>query len=326
MLIENKSLQQIAERNRPKIERIRQWLTYTLEHTALTPVDRAQAGDALAIIGDPRFRAKAWYLPDEPLLGFVEIPEGPFLMDSDPKKDGLADGDEYDDKRRQCKLYLPRYYIARYPVTVAQFRAFVEDSGYQPGDEDSLQGLPNRPVVHVGWYEALKYCNWLTERLREWRGVPEPLATLLCREGWRVSLPSEAEWEKAARGTDGRIYPWGDKPDPEWANYDETGINTTSAVGCFPGGDLPYGCLDMAGNVWEWTRSLWGTDWQEPKFKYRYDLKDGREDLEAPDNVLRVLRGSAFWYDHRDVRCAFRDRYLPNYQHRSFGFRVVLLP
>jgi formylglycine-generating enzyme required for sulfatase activity len=193
VLIENKSLQQIAERNRPKVERIRQWLTYTLEHTALTSVNRAQAGDALAIIGDPRFRAKAWYLPDEPMLGFVEIPEGPFFMGTDPKKDKLAYDNEYDDKQRQCKLYLPRYHIARYPMTVAQFRAFVEDSDYQPEDEDSLQGLPNHPVVNISWYEALKYCDWLTERLREWQGTPEPLATLLCREGWRVSLPSEAE-------------------------------------------------------------------------------------------------------------------------------------
>jgi formylglycine-generating enzyme required for sulfatase activity len=83
------------------------------------------------------------------MLGFVEIPEGPFLIGSDPKKDKLAYDNEYDDKRRQCELYLPRYYIARYPVTVAQFRAFVEDSGYQAEDEGSLQGLPNHPIVNV---------------------------------------------------------------------------------------------------------------------------------------------------------------------------------
>jgi formylglycine-generating enzyme required for sulfatase activity len=104
--------------------------------------------------------------------------------------------------------------MARYPVTVAQFRAFVEASGYQPQDGDGLRGLPNHPVVNVIWYDALKYCEWLTDRLRSWEGTPEPLAILLRPEGWWVSIPSEAEWEKAARGTDGRIYPWGDEPDP----------------------------------------------------------------------------------------------------------------
>lgn len=318
------------ERPNPEIRQQQaERLTKALQdHTlSATGILRARAGNTLARLGDPRFRADTCYLPDEPMLGFVEIRAGPFLMGSDPKKDQLAYDDEYDHKRRQCKVDLPRYYIARYPVTVAQFRAFVEDSGYQPENEDSLRGLPNHPVVNVSWYEVLKYCDWLTEHLRAWQGTPEPLATLLCREGWRVSLPSEAEWEKAARGTDGRIYPWGDKPDPERANYDETGINTTSAVGCFPAADLPSGCLDMAGNVWEWTRSLWGTDyWQEPKFKYPYDSKDGREDLKAPRNVLRVRRGGAFWDDRRDVRCASRGGLLPNLRNWYFGFRVVLLP
>ena len=85
VLIENKSLVQVAERNRPKVERIRTWLVRTLQHNALPAVDRAQAGDALADVGDPRFRADAWYLPDEPLLGLVEIPAGPFLMGSDDR-------------------------------------------------------------------------------------------------------------------------------------------------------------------------------------------------------------------------------------------------
>jgi formylglycine-generating enzyme required for sulfatase activity len=191
VLTENRSLRStIAERNRPKVERIRRWLVCTLRHGALSPVDRAQAGDALAVIGDPRFRVDAWMLPDEPLLGFVEIPGGPFRMGSDQRRDPEA----FDDEKPQHQVRLPRYFIARYPVTVAQFRAFVEDRGTVVEDERSLQGLPNHPVVDVTWHRALDYCAWLTERLREWPWTPEPLATLLRKDVWLVLLPSEAEW------------------------------------------------------------------------------------------------------------------------------------
>jgi hypothetical protein len=144
----------------------------------------------------------------------------------------LAAGDPrvHKDELDQHPVTLPRYYIARYPVTVAQFQVFVQDS------KDSLRGLSNHPVADVSWHEARKYCEWPTERLRVWKGTPEPLATLLRQEGWRVTLPSEAEWEKAGRGTEGRIYPWGNDPDPNRANYRDTGINDTTAVGCFPEG------------------------------------------------------------------------------------------
>jgi formylglycine-generating enzyme required for sulfatase activity len=252
VLIENKSLVRVAERNRPKVERVRTWLVRMLQHNALPAVDRAQAGDALANVGDPRFRADAWYLPDEPLLGFVKIPAGPFLMGSDDERDSwLLKASP------QHKVKLPAYYITRYPVTVAQFRAFVDASGYQWG-RSSQQGAAHHPVVYVSWHDALAYCYWLTARLREWSGTPEPLATLLRTEDWRVILPSEAEWEKAARGADGRAYPWGNEPDPNRANYDGTGINTTSTVGCFPHGASPYGVEELSGNIWEWTRSLEG--------------------------------------------------------------------
>jgi formylglycine-generating enzyme required for sulfatase activity len=229
----------------------------------LRPVERAAAGNSLARLGDTSFRADAWYLPDEPLLGYVEIPAGPFLMGS-TKGDRLAS----DDEMPQHKLCLLRYYVARYPVTVAQFRAFVDASGYTPEDKDSLHGLPNHPVVNLTWYEVLKYCQWLTERLREWEETPEPLASLMRRGSWQVTLPSEVEWDKAARGTDGRIYPWGTTLDPTRANYSDTRINPTSAVGSFPSGSSPAGCLDMAGDVWEWTRSLWGESYSETRFIY----------------------------------------------------------
>jgi hypothetical protein len=175
--------------------RVRGRLVQLLQGGHLSPVERAAAGNTLAYLGDPRFQAEAWYLPDEPLLGFVEIPEGPFLMGSDQ----AHDPDAYDHEGPQHEVSLPQYFIGRYPVTVAQFHAFVKDNGYQPRAEGSLQGLANHPVVDVSWYDARKYCEWPTERLREWPGTPEPMARLLRDEGWQVMLPSEAEWEKAGR-------------------------------------------------------------------------------------------------------------------------------
>ena len=271
---------------------------------------RASAGNALAELGDLRFRPDAWHLPDEPLLGFVEIPAGPFLMGSDPQRDKQADERE----QPQHQVTLPAYYIARFPVTVAQFQAFVDSSGYKPADENSLRGVPNYPVVRVTWHDARAYGDWLSETLRKWEGTPNQLARLLREKGWRVVLPSEAEWEKAARGDDGRIFPWGDEPDPDRANYSESNVNDTSAVGCFPRGASPYGCLDMSGNVWEWTRST---------FKdYPYRSEDGREDLKT--DAVRVLRGGAF-YDYAGyVRCAARIRNYPSGWYPVGGFRGVV--
>ena len=286
----------VLELERPNPEARRQQaeqLTKTLTRAdaPIAGILRARAGDTLARLGDPRFRADAWFLPAGELLGFVEIPAGPFIMGS--RKEG--DPDARDEEMPQHTLTLPGYYMARYPVTVAQWQVFVEDSGYTPEDADSLQGVPNHPVVWVSWYEALQYCEWLTERLRVWEQTPEPLKRLLRAKGWQVMLPSEAEWEKAARGQDGRIYPWGNTFDSNRANVDETGIGTTSAVGCFPDGASPYGILDLSGNVWEWTRSLWGRDFDKPEYRYPYQPNDGREDLNASNDVRRVLRGGGFF-------------------------------
>jgi formylglycine-generating enzyme required for sulfatase activity len=229
------------------------------------------------------------------------------------------------------------YWLARFPVTVAQFRAFVKESGFKPNDPDSLQGMDNHPVVWVSWHEALAFCEWLAQGWRDW---------LPAR--WSVRLPTEAEWEKAARGgleipvrfvvstlanlleTDFRCqsnrnpkrrYPWGDEPDAERANYSDTRIGATSAVGCFPGGASSYGVEDLSGNVWEWTQSIYED--------YPYDPEDGRENLEASDEVRRVLRGGSFFSDQDLVRCAVRGRGLPAdslRRLRGSGCRVVVAP
>jgi len=320
-------------------------LLATMTDERRPPVARVQAGDALARLGDPRFRADAWYLPDEPLLGFVEVPEGPFLMGTQEKdipalsKRFGGERDWYEGEVPQHLVTLPTYYVARYPVTVAQFRVFVDESGHKPAAESSLQGVDNHPVVIVTWYDALAYCQWLTERLRKWKGTPEPLARLLREEGWEITLPSEPQWEKAARGGEGipdpqsdtpnpqsairnpnpgREFPWGDDADPNRANCADPAIRTTSAVGCFPGGASPYGVQDLSGNVWEWTRSLYRD--------YPYDPADGRDNPKAGRHVPRVLRGGGFLDEFRVVRCAYRFWVSPADRFGYYGFRVVAAP
>ncbi len=326
------------------VDRLIPRLCRVLRGDWLGALERAEAGEVLARLGDPRFRADAWYLPDEELLGFVEVPAGPFVMGTQAEEILTllerfgGDRDWYERETPQHGVTLPEYYIARYPVTQAQYRAFVQETGHSPPAADIDSERPyewvdgcyppqraNQPVVLVTWHDALAYCAWLTKRLRAWEGTPEPLGRLLREEGWCVTLPSEPQWEKAARGGDGRWYPWGDELDPERANYGDTGIGTTSAVGVFPDGASPYGVEDMSGNVWEWTRSLWGEDLGTPEFGYPYDPSDGREDLTAGDGVLRVLRGGAFYYEVRFVRAASRNWFNPLDRYGDYGFRVVVV-
>ena len=142
----------------------------------------------------------------------------------------------------------------------------------------------------------MAYCRWLAEAA-----------------GKSYNLPSEAEWEKAARRTDGRIFLWGDAFDKSKCNAKASGIGETTPVDRYPQGASPYGVLDMAGNVWEWTRIQWKS--------YPYDPADGREDVVV--SVRRVVRGGAFYGNGRLVRCAVRAGGHPYYDLWNAGFRVV---
>jgi formylglycine-generating enzyme required for sulfatase activity len=211
------------------------------------------------------------------------------------------------------RVSLAEFRIARVPITNAQYALFIEASGHETPNGWNGRRPPrsreSHPVIGVGFQDALAYCSWLAE------------AT-----GKSITLPSEAEWEKAARGSeDARAYPWGDVFDALRCNVDESGFGRTTPVGIFLNGASPYGCLDMAGNVWEWTRSLWGKDIQASDFGYPYDPTDStREALDAEDDVRRVVRGGS-WLDRRDdARCASRDWLPPDARHDFLSFRVVL--
>jgi formylglycine-generating enzyme required for sulfatase activity len=221
----------------------------------------------------------------------------------------------------QHELFMPKFYLAKYPVTIGQFRAFVEVSGCEPEIPEGLEGVRNHPLAHVTWSDSMRYCDWLTQTLISWEGTPDIIRSLL-QNGWRITLPSEAEWEKAARGSGRkRIYPWGDQFNSNYANLKETNLGETSTVGCFPEGASPYGLLDMAGNVWEWTRSLWGEDEYIIRYPYPYDPLDGREGM---GNELCVLRGASYNNYRRYSRCATRRSPLPVLRTSIRGFRIAL--
>jgi len=268
---------------------------------------RAAAAEALGKIESGGYGAQPafWTLPyGEPV--WVEVPAGEFWM-------GSEKGEEREKPVHQ--VHLDRYWIAKTPITNAQYRLFVEATGHDAPRHWENGKVPRRleshPVVKVTWHDALAYCEWLSEVTGE-----------------AITLPSEAEWEKAARGNqDRREYPWGATWREGHCNSSELGVNGTTPVGIFPEGASAYGCLELVGNVWEWTRSLWGP-WEDNEaklqFKYPYDREDGRENLSADDKALRVLRGGSFHFNGGYARCACRLRYSPDYSWDSGGFRVVV--
>ena len=258
------------------------------------------------------FRPDTWFLPEDDLLGFVEVPGGPFLMGSDPARDPLAfDNERWPGATPRATVDLPAFYVGRYEVTVAQFGAFVDETAHRV-DVQALRAPANHPVSMVTWPDALAYCRWLESALKQSARTPPRLQQLL-RDGWHVGLPSEAQWEKSARGTDGRIYPWGDQPRRDRANF---GRAETMPVGSFPCAECAFGLSDMSGNVWEWTRS--------PYQPYPFDPADDRKNLEA--DALWVMRGGSFADADRNVRAAIRGGADPGARRAFIGFRVVISP
>jgi iron(II)-dependent oxidoreductase len=192
-----------------------------------------------------------------------------------------------------------------------------------------IAALENNPIGSVTWHAAMRYCQWLTGILRSWPDTPKKVARILATQengsSWVVSLPSEAQWEKAARGmADARSYPWGFQPDPTRANFDATHLKRVCPVGCFNSGKSPYGIYDMSGNVWEWTRTNWGPNMERPLYKYPYHPEDGREDLRMEKHVLRVMRGGSYINRSEEIRCSHRSAEFPNINCEIIGFRLAI--
>jgi formylglycine-generating enzyme required for sulfatase activity len=275
-------------------------------------------------------------------LRFVRIPKGKFIMGS-REDDELA----WEDEKPQHTFELPYdYWVGIFPVSVADFREFVQSTAYVTraekegwcwvwnveemrwektqganwqhplGDSGGNETIEHQPVVQVSWYDARAFCEWLNE------GHKDELP-----QGYHFYLPSEAEWEKAARGPRGREWPWGKEFDPGLCNSRESGRYHTVEIGTFsPQGDSEYSVAEMSGNIWEWTITLWGNDRDTSSFGYPYLGQDGREKQSAGDEFYRIIRGGSYKDDRKGVRCACRDIDPPHYSLSNLGFRVFVTP
>ncbi|WP_028315860.1 SUMF1/EgtB/PvdO family nonheme iron enzyme [Desulfatibacillum aliphaticivorans] len=262
-------------------------LEKVIQSKELAPIPRADAGEILGRLGDRRN-----------LEAFVRIPGGTY-----PYQDGQVELEEFE--------------ISQYPVTNQCYKKFMDSDGYKKSKFWTeqrpfwLEGVnetqpmhwnerrfncPNHPVVGVCWYEAAAFCNWLTE---------------FQNDGFVYSLPTEQQWEAAAAGKERREYPWGEWEDG-YCNTRESEIGKTSAVGVFSQGATPEKVYDMAGNVYEWTRSRYKPE-EDPE-DFAMDVKPGQ---------WLVLRGGSWDFDQDNARCAFRVRYYPDSRGVYVGFRCV---
>ncbi|HEY7832369.1 MAG TPA: SUMF1/EgtB/PvdO family nonheme iron enzyme [Ktedonobacterales bacterium] len=229
------------------------------------------------------------------------VPGGAFLM-------GDASGAGDPAEAPVHRVELATYGIATFPVTVAEYACFAGAGHRLPPDMGRVTWSQQfsrleHPVVNISWHDAIAYAAWLA-----------------ARTGGRWRLPTEAEWECAARWDAAagvaREYPWGDAFDPERCNTRESALGASTPINTYPNGTSPHGAHDMAGNVREWTSSRYAA--------YPYAAGDGREQPTAPGD--RVQRGGSWFNFAGDARCAFRDWHAPDEVNPVVGFRLVLDP
>jgi iron(II)-dependent oxidoreductase len=237
---------------------------------------------------------------EEKYPNMVLVPAGEFTMGLDEAQvkkvvDLLGGMVKYHDSSTPAhKVKLDAFYIDKYEVTNEEYKKFVEAKGHriplhwEDAGGDIPQGKEKHPVVYVSWEDAVAYCEWAGKR-----------------------LPTEAEWEKAARGTDGRFFPWGNKFSRKKANFEKSRKNDTTKVGSYPKGVSPYGCYDMAGNVWEWTADNY---LPYPGNKYEDEFY-GKERY--------VLRGGSYLDAKYDLLTTTRSKFTPVTDDENVGFRCA---
>jgi formylglycine-generating enzyme required for sulfatase activity len=292
---------------------------------------RLEAGEVLGRLGDPRFAG------DLNLPEFIPLDGGEFWMGSTEEEVArVIEATGKDWAKRELprhRVHVDGFALAKYPTTNAMFARFIEDGGYTNpawwqdvpeafwrgdgtvkdwwGDvrsrprywEDERFSGPNQPVVGVSWYEAVAYCRWLTATLDD---------------GHRYRLPTEAEWEYAARGPEGRRYAWGGSWERGRANTGELNLERTTPVGIFPDGVTPEGLLDLTGNVWEWC-----ADWYDEETYARRAGSLVRNPQGPEQGSSKVLRGGSWYSEPLVVRCASRRGNLPDIHNVNHGFRVA---
>jgi formylglycine-generating enzyme required for sulfatase activity len=265
--------------------------------------------DVKELIDDIR-RSRGFREDDIPVEYFepktIYIAGGPFKMGS-PEREGIP---LYETP--QHSVDLPSFRIGKYPVTNSQYEEFVAQTqtrvmpimGWEGQRVPS--GLEQHPVTGVTWYEARKYCDWLSQVT-----------------GREYSLPNEAQWEKACRGGNNFVYPWGDEFDTSRCNH---GKPRLAPVDAYPVQN-EYELFDLVGNVRQWTITLWGERPTTPDFKYPWTEKDGRNNLNANSQIRRVVRGSSFADDAQHLRSSARSGQFPEnagFLGTRHGFRVVM--
>ncbi len=284
-----------------KVIQLKKWIRAIVENGWLTVYDRIIAGKRLSWLGD-----------DRELTELVSIPAGSFTMG-----DYLLPNNQ-----PVAEIKIKAFKIGRYAVVNTTYKEFIDQTGrFWLSEEKDNCERRNYPAINLTWYDAVAFCNWLTEKWQEEGKIGHDEI---------VRLPTEAEWEYAARGKiisqpDTLIYAWGSGWQDDYCNTRELGLNDTCAVGLFPQNESAFGCLDMNGMVWEWNSTLWGTDPKRPDYPYPYDPGDGRENTkDAPDNIRRCMRGGSFGSTADHATCCYRGGLEPIGFWRGDGFRIVV--